>query len=132
MFVSNKTNRPIGVDGVVILRPNEQNRFVQDTPEFKTRVDRLLKADLVQVSYEEGLSKVIDEVKVVTKVEVVDSVKVVNTEPVKQVDEVITTAVDTVVNTVVDTTVATVKDVDEDSPELVTETEIKKRKITSK
>ena len=126
MFVSNKTDRPIGVDGVIILRPNEQNRFVQDTPEFKARVDRLVKAGLAQVSYEEGLSKVIDEVQVVTKVEVVDSVKVVPEEPeepIKPVEKVVD---------VVDVVVDTVKDVSEDSTELTTETEIKKRKITSK
>ena len=57
MFVTNKTNGPLGVDGVIILRPLEQARFVPDEDDYKKRVERLVKADLVSVDSADGLVK---------------------------------------------------------------------------
>ena len=57
MFVTNKTNGPLGVDGVIILRPLEQARFVPDEDDYKRRVDRLVTANLVSVNDDAGLVK---------------------------------------------------------------------------
>ena len=57
MYVSNETKGPLGVDGVIILRPLEENRFVPDTQDYTERVQRLVNAKLARVSMEEGLTK---------------------------------------------------------------------------
>lgn len=57
MFVTNLTNSPLGVDGIVILQPKAEMIFVEDTVDLTDRVSRLKLANLVTVSYEEGLVK---------------------------------------------------------------------------
>ena len=76
MFVTNQTKGPLGIDGVIILRPQEENRFVPDTPEYKTRVQRLVEVNKASVSNEEGLTKYCeDKVEPVGEVTKVDPVK---------------------------------------------------------
>ena len=57
MFVSNLSKAPLGIDGLIILKPKEEKRFVEDTEELVTRVKRLLNAGLVEVDFAEGLTK---------------------------------------------------------------------------
>lgn len=57
MFVSNLTNSPLGIDGIQILKPREENRYVEDTEDLVDRVKRLEAVKLVAVKREEGLTK---------------------------------------------------------------------------
>lgn len=57
MFVTNLAKHPLGVDGIIILDKEEQNRFIEDKKDLVQRVKRLEAVGLVTVSYEEGLTK---------------------------------------------------------------------------
>lgn len=57
MFVTNLTNAKLGVDGIIQLVANEQNRYIEETPDLVARVNRLKRAQLVTVSFDEGLVK---------------------------------------------------------------------------
>ena len=57
MFVTNLRNFPLGVDGIIILKPNEEARFIEETPDLLARVKSLVSVGLATVSYDEGLEK---------------------------------------------------------------------------
>ena len=57
MFVTNLAQHPLGVDGIIILKPGEQNRFIEETEDLVDRVKRLASVGLAQVRFEEGLVK---------------------------------------------------------------------------
>ena len=86
MYVSNLTNRPVGVDGIITLRPNEENRYIKDTGDLYIKVSKLVSANLVAVSKQPGLEKTItaEAVSVIETVETssVDDVVVPEVEPI--------------------------------------------------
>ena len=86
MYVSNLTNRPVGVDGIITLRPNEENRYIKDTGDLYIKVSKLVSANLVAVSKQPGLEKTItaEAVSVIETVETssVDEVVVPEAEPI--------------------------------------------------
>lgn len=57
MFVTNLASHPLGVDGIIILKPNEENRFIEETEDLVSRVKRLQNFGLVSAKYDEGLVK---------------------------------------------------------------------------
>jgi len=58
MFVTNTQKTHIGIDGVINLGPNEENRYVPDTEDLAARVALLEKNNLVKVNRSEGLTKI--------------------------------------------------------------------------
>lgn len=89
MFVTNLANHPLGVDGIVILKPGEESRYIEETEDLVSRIERLKGVGLVTVEYEAGLVKdglpteLEPEVKVTVttepETEVVTETKVVTT-----------------------------------------------------
>lgn len=79
MFVTNLTNGKLGVDGIIQLMANEQNRYIEETPDLVARVNRLKRAQLVTVSFDEGLVKPEPSTDVVAKP--VEAEKVQAVEP---------------------------------------------------
>ena len=71
MYVTNLTNRPVGVDGIITLRPNEENRYIKDTGDLYIKISRLVSANLVSVSKQPGLTKTFtaEAVSVIASVE---------------------------------------------------------------
>ena len=71
MYVTNLTNRPVGVDGIITLRPNEENRYIKDTGDLYIKVSKLVTANLVSVSKQPGLTKTFtaEAVSVINSVE---------------------------------------------------------------
>lgn len=57
MFVTNLAKHALGIDGLVILNPGEQNRYIEDTDDLVDRAKRLASIGLVSISFEEGLVK---------------------------------------------------------------------------
>lgn len=57
MFVDNLAQHPLGVDGIIILKIGEQNRYIEETEDLVARVKRLKDVGLVDVRFEEGLVK---------------------------------------------------------------------------
>jgi hypothetical protein len=86
MFVTNLTKSKLGIDGRVELRPGEENRFVEDTPDLVARVKRLKGAGLVTVKFDEGLVKPEPSKVDVPKAEPVKQVAD-KVEPAKEVTE---------------------------------------------
>jgi hypothetical protein len=85
MFVSNLAQHPLGVDGIVILKPGEQNRFIEETPDLVERVKRLESVGLATVRFEAGLEKNGLPLVTETKIEApVEEVKPVEDEPVEK------------------------------------------------
>ena len=60
MYVTNLTARPVGIDGIIVLRPNEENRYIKDTGDLYIKVSKLVAANLVEVSKQPGLTKTIN------------------------------------------------------------------------
>ena len=93
MYVTNLTNRPVGVDGIITLRPNEENRYIKDTGDLYIKVSKLVSANLVAVSKQPGLSKTItaEAVSVIETVETssVDDVVVPEAEPIVEPSAII-------------------------------------------
>ena len=72
MYVTNLTDRPVGIDGILVLKPYEENRYINDTGDLYIRVGKLCAAKLVSVSKQPGLVKevpaeAVEEVIVETK-----------------------------------------------------------------
>lgn len=57
MFVTNLKDFKVGVDGIIILKPSEENRFIPDTPDLTARVKRLVASNYVSAVFEDGLEK---------------------------------------------------------------------------
>jgi hypothetical protein len=69
MFITNLTRAPLGLDGAIILKPLEENRFVEDTEDNVSRAKRLVAAGLANVLFEEGLVKDSNPVELPPKTE---------------------------------------------------------------
>lgn len=60
MYVTNLTNRRLGLSGPIVLAAREKNRYIEeDNLKLVEAVHRAKAANLVSISKEEGLSKVI-------------------------------------------------------------------------
>lgn len=59
MYVTNLTDRPLGIDNIIVLQPNEKNRYVNDTGDICKLISRLVKAKLIKVGKQMGLTKII-------------------------------------------------------------------------
>lgn len=79
MYVTNLTDRPVGIDGIIVLKPYEENRYINDTGDLYIRVGKLCAAKLVSVSKQPGLVK---EVPAEAVEEVVFEDKVIEAKPV--------------------------------------------------
>ena len=102
MYITNLTNRPVGVDGIITLRPNEENRYIKDTGNLYIKVSKLVAANLVSVSKQPGLEKTITA----------EAVSVVETVETSSVDDIIVPEAETIVaqSTTVEVVENTVED----------------------